>query len=136
MNYNTIVVGDLQVKKLMTKDKQLHKGLRKSFHNSNISMFMNLLKYKCQEQNTNVIKINEKHTTQLNCLTGKLFPIRVDLSQRTVNLNENIVIDRDLNSAINIMKRFNDNHLASVNKPLEISSNVLLAIIAKGSTVL
>lgn len=140
MNYNTIVVGDLQVKKLMSTTGAnagfKKKGVRKGFHQSNINMFLNFLSYKCQAKNINVTKINEAYTTQTNCLTGKKFPTHIDLSQRSLQLNNDIVIDRDLNSAINIMKRFNGYHLASVNKPLEINSNALSAIIAKGSTCL
>ena len=39
MNYNTIIVGDLSVKKLMEKDgtNKNKKGIRKSFHQSNIN---------------------------------------------------------------------------------------------------
>ncbi|MCK9415973.1 RNA-guided endonuclease TnpB family protein [Candidatus Dojkabacteria bacterium] len=136
MNYNTIVVGDLSVKKLMTKDCNKHKGIRKSFSESNIDMFLTFLAYKCQKNYCNLTKINEQWTTQTNCLTGKLFENHIDLSQRSVNIINDIVIDRDLNSAINIMKRFNNNHLASLNKPLEISQRVLLDIISREITII
>lgn len=122
MNYNTIVVGDLTVKKLMKKDNQKIKGIRKSFYQSNINMFLTFLKYKCQDKNINLVKIDEKWTTQLNCLTGKLFKDKIKLSDRTVKLNDHITIDRDLNSAINILKRWSDNHFASMNKPLNLLS--------------
>ena len=90
MNYNTIVVGDLSVKKLMSSkgvnnDK---KGIRKSFHNSNINMFLGFLKYKCQANNTNLTKIDEKWTTQLNCLTGKIFKNKIELKDRKVQLSD------------------------------------------------
>ena len=136
MNYNTIVVGDLSVKKLMTKEGNKHKGVRKSFGESNIDMFLQFLAYKCQKVNSNLTKINEQWTTQTNCLTGKVFDKHIDLSQRAVNIIGDIVIDRDLNSAINIMKRFNNNHLASMNKPLEINSSVLLDLISREITII
>ena len=126
MNYNTIIVGDLSVKKLMDKDgtNKNKSGIRKSFHQSNINMFLQFLSYKCQIKNINLTKIDEKWTTQLNCLTGKLFDKKAELSDREVKLSNDITIDRDLNSAINIMKRWFENQFAHMNEPLDIS-NVL-----------
>ena len=126
MNYNTIIVGDLNVKKLMNTEgvNENKKNIRKSFHNSNINMFLQFLKYKCQSRNTNLTKIDEKWTTQLNCLTGKLFKYKIELKDRKVQLSDTIIIDRDLNSAINILHRWFENHFASMNEPLD-SSNVV-----------
>ena len=126
MNYNTIIVGDLNVKKLMNTEgvNENKKGIRKSFHNSNINMFLQFLKYKCQSKNTNLTKIDEKWTTQLNSLTGKLFKYKIELKDRKVQLSDTIIIDRDLNSAINILHRWFRNHIASMNEPLDILSVV------------
>jgi len=123
MNYNTIVVGDLSVKKLMSTEgiNENKKGIRKSFHNSNINMFLQFLSYKCQSKNINLTKIDEKWTTQLNCLTGKLFENKIELKNRKVQLSDTIIIDRDLNSAINILNRWFENHFASMNEPLDLS---------------
>jgi putative transposase len=135
MNYNTIIVGDLSVKKLMEKDgaNKNKKGIRKSFHQSNINMFLQFLSYKCQSKNINLTRIDEKWTTQLNCLTGKLFDKKTQLSDREVKLSNGITIDRDLNSAINIMKRWFENQFAHMNEPLEIS-NVLRKYNLSGET--
>ena len=86
MNYNTIIVGDLSVKKLMEKEgvNKNKKGIRKSFHQTNINMFLQFLSYKCQSKNINLTKVDEKWTTQLNCLTGKLFDKKLSLSEREV----------------------------------------------------
>jgi putative transposase len=126
MNYNTIIVGDLSVKKLMDSKgiNKNKKGIRKSFYQTNINMFLQFLSYKCQTKNINLTKIDEKWTTQLNCLTGKLFDKKIELKDRKVQLSDSIIIDRDLNSAINILNRWFDNHFASMNKPLDISSVV------------
>ena len=123
MNYNTIVVGDLTVKRLMSTEgvNENKKGIRKSFHNSNITMFLQYLTYKCQTKNTNLTKIDEKWTTQINCLTGKLFKDKINLGDRKVQLSDTIIIDRDLNSAINILNRWFGNHFASMNEPLDLS---------------
>ena len=124
MNYNTIVIGDLTVKKLMSTEgiNENKKSIRKSFSHSNINMFLQFLAYKCQSKNTNVVKIGEQWTTQLNCLTGKVFKDKIKLKDRIVQLSDTIILDRDLNSAINILKRWFDSHIASMNEPLDLSS--------------
>jgi transposase len=73
MNYKTIVVGDLQIKNLMQLEKNKISKVSRSFGLSNIAMFVNMLTYKSVVLNQSVEKIDESNTTQLNCLTGKLF---------------------------------------------------------------
>ncbi len=73
---------------------------------------------------TNLVKIDERHTTQTNSLTGKLFKTKIELSDRLVKLSEDIEIDRDLNSAINILERYFNNHLAQMAEPLD-KTNVI-----------
>ena len=124
MNYKTIVVGDLSVKKLMQKGSNKLTKTSRSFNESAIATFIEYLTYKCQNSNTEVETINEKWTTQQNCLTGKLFENKVELSDRTVKLSDYIEIDRDLNAAINILKRYEQNHLALLTAPLDVSSVV------------
>lgn len=124
MNYKTIVVGDLSVKKLMEKGSNKLTKTSRSFSESSIATFMEYLAYKCQKSNTELVTINEMWTTQQNCLTGKLFKEKVGLSDRTVRLSDSIEIDRDLNAAINIMKRYEQNHLALLTAPLDVSSVV------------
>jgi len=127
MNYKTIVVGELTIKTLMSTEgvNKNKKGIRKSFNESNINMFLQFLSYKSQYKQCDLIKINERHTTQLNSLTGKMFKEKVELKDRIVKLNDNVEIDRDLNSAINIMKRYYDNHLASMTEPLDYSNVIM-----------
>jgi putative transposase len=124
MNYHTIVLGKLTVKKLMEDEKNKYTKITKSFHQSNINMFLGMLKYKAYQYSTNVLEIDERHTTQTNSLTGKLFKDKVGLKDRTVMLNDDIEIDRDLNSAINILERYFNNHLAAMTQPL-VKANVI-----------
>ena len=124
MNYKTIVVGDLSVKKLMQKGNNKLTKTSHSFSESAIATFMDYLIYKCQCGRTEVETINEQWTTQQNCLTGKLFKEKVLLSDRTVRLSDSIEIDRDLNAAINILKRYEQNHIALLTAPLDVSSVV------------
>jgi IS605 OrfB family transposase len=127
MNYKTIVVGELTIKSLMSTEgvNKNKKSIRKSFNESNIHMFLQFLSYKLQHKQCDLIKINERHTTQLNSLTGKMFKEKVELKDRIVKLNDNVEIDRDLNSAINIMKRYYNNHLASMTEPLDYSNVIM-----------
>ena len=127
MNYKTIVVGELTIKSLMSVEgvNKNKKSIRKSFNESNINMFLQFLKYKSQHNLIDVIKIDEKYTTQLNSLTGKMFKEKIQLKDRIVKLSDNVEIDRDLNSAINIMKRYYDNHLASMTEPLDYSNVIM-----------
>ena len=124
MNYKTIVVGDLSVKKLMQKGSNKLTKTSRSFSESAIATFVEYLTYKCQNSYTEVETINEQWTTQQNCLTGKLFENKVELSDRTVRLSDSIEIDRDLNAAINILKRYEQNHLALLTAPLDVSNVV------------
>ena len=124
MDYKTIVVGDLKVKKLMEKGSNKLTKTSRSFSESAIATFMEYLSYKCKAKNTEVISIGEQWTTQQNCLTGKLFKDKIKLSERTVQLSDSIVIDRDLNAAINILKRYEQNHIALLTAPLDASSVV------------
>ena len=124
MNYKTIVVGDLSVKKLMQKGSNKLTKTSRSFSESAIATFMEYLTYKCQNSRTELETINEQWTTQQNCLTGKLFKDKIELSDRTVRLSDSIEIDRDLNAAINILKRYEQNHLALLTAPLDVSNVV------------
>ena len=124
MNYKTIVVGDLTVKKLMGKGSNKFAKTSRSFAETAIATFMEFLIYKCQARNTEVETIGEQWTTQQNCLTGKLFKEKIELSDRTVRLNDSIEIDRDLNAAINILKRYEQNHIALLTVPLDVSGVV------------
>lgn len=126
MNYKTIVVGDLSVKKLMSKegDNKEKKNVRKSFQETAIGRFMEYLTYKCLARHNEVITLSERWTTQTNCLTGKLFKEKVGLSDRKVWLNETICINRDLNAAINIMRRYEQCHIALMTTPLNVSNVV------------
>jgi putative transposase len=122
MNYKTIVIGDLSVKKLMNNDENKYKKISKSFAMSNLNMFIELLKQKSFKYKTDILKQNEQYTTQTNSLTGKQFKDKINLSDRTVKLSDNIEIDRDLNAAINILNKYFNNHLALMAEPLDLSN--------------
>ena len=72
-----------------------------------LGRFKNFLQYKASISGLNFKLINEAYTSQTNCLTGKR-EFNSDLDIRDVEVIKDIFIDRDLNSAVNIFKRYND----------------------------
>ena len=101
-NIGTLIVGDIQTKKVIRKENMTLKSTSKNF---GLSRFKTFLEYKAKNENMIFIKVNEAYTSQINSLTGMRSFKEIKLSQRLVKLNEDIEIDRDLNSAINIAKR-------------------------------
>ena len=99
---NTIIVGDLSVKK-MAKTKM--KGLNRSLQNTgSISRFIGFLTYKAELVGKRIIEINERNTTKTCCQCGKKKDMA--LFVRVYECDCGNVIDRDKNSAVNIMSRF------------------------------
>ncbi|MBU4502045.1 MAG: transposase [Nanoarchaeota archaeon] len=101
---NTIVVGKLETKKLSQKNKYA-KGLNKSLYNTgNISRFVRFLTYKAKLIGKRVIEINERYTTKKCCCCGN--EKEMPLYKRIYKCDCGNVIDRDENSAINILLRY------------------------------
>ena len=99
---NTIIIGDLSVKE-MAKTKI--KGLNRSLQNTgSISRFIRFLTYKAELAGKRVIEINERNTTKTCCQCGKKKDMA--LFVRVYKCDCGNIIDRDRNSAVNIMSRF------------------------------
>ena len=131
---NTIIVGELSVKKMaqsgvkikvatqlkLSKDESNKKGdkdsntkiikvkshkLNRSVQNQGyLSKFVGFLTYKTEKIGKRVIKISEVNTTKRCYACGKLHDMT--LSDRTMKCDCGNIIDRDRNSAINIMLDF------------------------------
>ncbi|MFX1366823.1 MAG: RNA-guided endonuclease InsQ/TnpB family protein [Promethearchaeota archaeon] len=110
---NTIIVGKLKVKKIAqkkkaadnTKKNKVNKTLNHSVHNTGyMSRFVEFLTYKAEKIGKRVIRIDESMTTKACCKCGKLK--KRSIFERNIICNCGNHIDRDLNSAINIMTRF------------------------------
>lgn len=102
--YN-IICGDISTKKLK---KEYKTKLNKSTQNEGLlSRFKGFLKYKAENKGLNFILVDESYTSQTNCITGKR-ELDSDLSNREVELNPGFIVDRDINSAVNIAKRCGD----------------------------
>ncbi len=101
---NTIIVGDLDVKE-MPKSKKATSGLNRSTQNNGyISRFIRFLTYKAALAGKKVIEIDERNTSKRCYVCGKEHDM--PLWKRTMECDCGNVIDRDRNSAINIMLRY------------------------------
>ena len=110
---NTIIVGDLSVKEMAKKKKdtgspqrnKANKTLNHSMQNTgSLGRFVQFLTYKAKKLGKRVIKIDESNTTQVCANCGK--KQKRKLSERTIKCDCGHCMDRDLNSAINIMVKF------------------------------
>ena len=115
-NIDNIIIGDIETKKLVIKKeefKELNYKQRKIAHSRNkstqseglLSRFKSFINYKALNNNINVLMVNEAYTSQTNCLTG-IRNLNSDLSIRKINLGHDFIVDRDLNSAVNIAKKY------------------------------
>jgi len=113
---NTIIVGELNVKEMTKKKKgtgsaqknKVNKTLNHSVYNTgSLGRFVEFLTYKAKLVGKRVIRIDESYTTQRCCICGKLK--KRSLGERTILCDCGNHLDRDLNSAINIMNKFLQN---------------------------
>jgi putative transposase len=109
---NTIIVGDLSVKEMSKKEnipagmtvkgtRSLHRVMQNT---GSISRFIGFLTYKAELAGKRVIKISERDTTKACCRCGKKKDMA--LFVRVYECDCGNIIDRDRNSAVNIMSRF------------------------------
>ena len=108
---NTIIVGDLSVQQMAQpkikggKKQKKNKGLNRSTQGlGNLSRFPQLLTYKADLVGKKVIRVDERNTSRACCCCGKFH----DMPEwkRVMSCDCGNVIDRDRNSAINIMVRY------------------------------
>lgn len=110
---NTIIIGNLNVKKMAKKKKstrnakttKAQKTLNHSVQNTGfMSRFAEFLTYKAKKMGKRVIRIGEEKTTKTCCKCGK--PSKRAIYERVIICDCGNQIDRDLNSSINIMVKF------------------------------
>ena len=110
---NTIVIGDLDIKgmakhKKDTGDPRRNKANRTLHHSlqstGSMGRFARFLTYKAMRIGKRVIEIDESLTTKTCFNCGRIRNRK--LSERTIYCDCGTVIDRDMNSAVNIMLRF------------------------------
>jgi len=110
---NTIIVGELNVKQMARKKKttksprqnKTHKTLNHSLQNTgSLGRFVQFLTYKARKMGKRVIRIDESYTTQTCAKCGTR--VKRELSERDISCDCGHRMDRDLNSAINILVKF------------------------------
>ena len=110
---NTIIIGDLPVKKMAKRKKgtgsakrtKANRTLNHSLQNTgSLGRFAQFLTYKAEKIGKRVIRIDERGTSQKCCICGRRRKRR--LYERTITCDCGNLLDRDVNSAINIMERF------------------------------
>jgi len=105
---NTIIIGKLAVKN-MAQSKKLKGNKKRSLNRSTqnqgyLSRFIEFLAYKAELIGKRVIKIDESYTSRMCYVCGKLHDI--PLWKRNMECDCGNYMDRDRNSAINIMYNF------------------------------
>lgn len=102
-NIDNIICGDIKTKKLVKKNWN-----NKSTQNEGLlSRFKGFLQYKANINSINFIVVNEAYTSQINCVTDKK-EFSSELKIRDVEIYPNVIVDRDINSAVNIAKKYGD----------------------------
>jgi putative transposase len=113
---NTIIVGDLNLKKMAKRKKgtgsslqnKKNRTLSHSLQNTGtMGRFVEFLTYKAELVGKRVMKINESYTSQKCAKCGN--KISNGLYNRHIKCSCGLDLDRDLNSAINIMVKFLSN---------------------------
>jgi len=98
----TVVVGDLKVREMRSVSKRLNRAVQNDWV---IADFSRMLEYKSKKLGKDFFKIDERGTSKTCSQCG--FQQQMPLSVRTYRCPScGLVMDRDCNSAINILHRF------------------------------
>jgi len=106
---STVVIGDLSQRQMVTKahrEKNRYRN-RAVFNDWGLYSFVRMLDYKCQHAGKELHRIEERYTSQdcSGCGTRQPMPLW-KRTYRCGNPDCGLVMDRDVNSAINILQRF------------------------------
>lgn len=102
-NYEFLAVEGLNVKGMIKKGGKQKRGLNRSMSDAALGLFLQLLASKAEEAGCEVVQVPPKDTTQACCICGTI--VRKGLYDRTHACSCGLVMDRDLNAAINILLR-------------------------------
>jgi len=97
-NYGLIAVEDLQIKNML----QNH-HLARSISDASWSKFIQMLEYKAERAGVQVVKVGPNGTTQICSTCGEI--VHKELCDRTHKCKCGLEIDRDYNSARNILQK-------------------------------
>ena len=97
-NYGLIAIEDLQIKNMVR-----NRRLSKSISDAAWSKFVQMLEYKAEKAGVRVMKVEPNNTTQKCSSCGIKVP--KELGDRIHDCQCGLLIDRDYNSAINILNK-------------------------------
>lgn len=101
---NTIIFGDLSVKN-MAQSEKANPGMNRSTQGTGyLGRVAGFLTYKCEKVGKKGIENDERYTTMRCCCCGKLHDMPPQ--KRVMTCDCGNVLDRDRNSAVNIMLNF------------------------------
>ena len=114
-NYNIVIIGKLSTKGIINKkDSTLSPMMKQACLNIKHFEFRQRLKAKCEEYNVNYIEIKENMTSRTCCNCGN---VKVPFSDKTYNCEKcKIIMDRDHNSALNMIIKAKTDNLISIHK--------------------
>jgi putative transposase len=105
---NTIIVGDLEVKKMAQSTKvpkTVRKGLNRATQNTGtMGRFVHFLTYKSKRVGKRIIELDERNTSRECFVCGKFHDMPI--WKRTMTCECGNVIARDKNSCVVLMKRY------------------------------
>jgi putative transposase len=99
-NYDTIALEDLNVQGMKQNRK-----LAKNISDVSWGMFKEMLKYKAERDNKQVVAINRYYPSSKTCHICGDEKENLSLSEREWTCSNGHVLDRDLNAAINILNQ-------------------------------
>lgn len=96
-NYDTIALENLQISNMLKNH-----NLAKSISDASWSMFAEYLSYKAESAGRKVIFVNPRNTSQICSNCGVI--VKKTLATRTHRCSCGLILDRDVNAAINILR--------------------------------
>jgi putative transposase len=103
----TVVVGDLSQRQMATREHQKrNKHLNRAVYNEwGLYTFIHMLTYKCALYGKELVFLDERNTSKMCSCCGHLQPMPLwKLAYCCTNCG--LVMDRDENSAVNILARY------------------------------
>lgn len=94
----------IAVEQLRIQNMARNRHLAKSIMDVGWGYFKTRLHVKAAEAGRVVVEVDPAYTSQTCSSCGQRFPERIDLSVRTVSCSCGLVLDRDVNAAINILQ--------------------------------
>jgi putative transposase len=109
----TVVVGDLSQRQMVIKEHSEHKKRRNKqlnravFNNWELYSFVQMLRYKCVLYGKELAILDERDTSKMCSSCGKKQAMPLyKRTYRCANTDCRLVMDRDENSAVNMLKRY------------------------------